>query len=578
MANTSISGLAGGAAVAAGDLFPDVQTVGVGPVKVTAAQLKTFMSTTPTITAPVVINEAVGSSALTLTGATQTSSFPVLSATQTWNNAGTTFTAWKLNVTNTASAAGSLLLDLQIGGSSQFNVSKTGVAAFGGTTNSQAGFALAGANVAGNVVGVAARLADNSGYASIFGTRIVANAISGIFDGAGNWGPILTIATNPNGLALRSTDVFGFSNSASSSVAGYDASFSRISAGVIGVGTGAQGSVAGGLQAATLALGGATIGGNAVAITGLVSLTNSAGVFYGSGSRTVFNIGGTGGVAIDNNGAGSLNVSRGFQFGFATNTSSSPDAIITSPAAATLQLGAADASSAVAQTLQVQSSTGASTTGPDFKIIGSGGTTAGGSILFQVKATTTAATALSISSAGVVNVTGAGTAGAPSLSVGNATTGLYSSSTTIIGLSVNGTSRMDYANTLAGTWYANASMAWGQGGNSYAFLSAASGNLTLNKDATFGFVSSGTSSTGTQDTVLSRKAAGIFKVSTSGTTGGVINFDPVTVANLPSASTAGKGARAFVTDALAPAVLSTVVGGGATAAPVFSDGTNWIVG
>ena len=44
----------------------------------------------------------------------------------TWNAGGTTFTAVKVNVTDTASAAGSLLMDLQVGGVSQFKVSKTG--------------------------------------------------------------------------------------------------------------------------------------------------------------------------------------------------------------------------------------------------------------------------------------------------------------------------------------------------------------------------------------------------------------------------------------------------------------------
>ena len=43
MANKSISELTAGAAVSATDLFPDVQTVGVGPVKVTAAQIKTYV-------------------------------------------------------------------------------------------------------------------------------------------------------------------------------------------------------------------------------------------------------------------------------------------------------------------------------------------------------------------------------------------------------------------------------------------------------------------------------------------------------------------------------------------------------
>lgn len=50
MANTSISNLSAGAAVSATDLVPNVQTAGVGPVKTTAAQLKTFMSASPTFT------------------------------------------------------------------------------------------------------------------------------------------------------------------------------------------------------------------------------------------------------------------------------------------------------------------------------------------------------------------------------------------------------------------------------------------------------------------------------------------------------------------------------------------------
>jgi hypothetical protein len=51
-----------------------------------------------------------------------------------------------------------------------------------------------------------------------------------------------------------------------------------------------------------------------------------------------------------------------------------------------------------------------------------------------------------------------------------------------------------------------------------------------------------------------------------------------TVATLPSAATAGIGARSFVTDATAPTFGSTVAGGGAVATPVYSDGTNWKVG
>lgn len=40
----------------------------------------------------------------------------------TWNAGATTFTAIKMNVTNTASAAASKLIDLQIGGVTRFNI------------------------------------------------------------------------------------------------------------------------------------------------------------------------------------------------------------------------------------------------------------------------------------------------------------------------------------------------------------------------------------------------------------------------------------------------------------------------
>ena len=51
---------------------------------------------------------------------------PISNLTTTWNNSPTTFTGIKLNVTDTASSVNSLLLDLQVGGVSQFKVSKAG--------------------------------------------------------------------------------------------------------------------------------------------------------------------------------------------------------------------------------------------------------------------------------------------------------------------------------------------------------------------------------------------------------------------------------------------------------------------
>jgi hypothetical protein len=47
---------------------------------------------------------------------------------------------------------------------------------------------------------------------------------------------------------------------------------------------------------------------------------------------------------------------------------------------------------------------------------------------------------------------------------------------------------------------------------------------------------------------------------------------------LPSAATAGVGARAFVSDATLNTFGSTYAGGGANKVPVYSDGTNWLIG
>jgi hypothetical protein len=68
MTNKSISQLNSGSAVSDTDLFPDVQTVGIGPVKVTGAQIKTFTSNSPTLVTPA-IGVATGTS-LALGGAT----------------------------------------------------------------------------------------------------------------------------------------------------------------------------------------------------------------------------------------------------------------------------------------------------------------------------------------------------------------------------------------------------------------------------------------------------------------------------------------------------------------------------
>ena len=86
------------------------------------------------------------------------------------------------------------------------------------------------------------------------------------------------------------------------------------------------------------------------------------------------------------------------------------------------------------------------------------------------------------------------------------------------------------------------------------------GNL-MGGSATFTFVSS----------------SGLLSVPNITTTG-VVKTTATTYGGLPVASTAGAGARSFITDANTTTFLATVGGGGSNAVPVVSNGTFWIVG
>lgn len=52
----------------------------------------------------------------------------------------------------------------------------------------------------------------------------------------------------------------------------------------------------------------------------------------------------------------------------------------------------------------------------------------------------------------------------------------------------------------------------------------------------------------------------------------------LTVATLPTASTALTGTRFFVTDSNSSTFHGIVAGGGSTVVPVYCDGTNWRIG
>ena len=94
----------------------------------------TLQTVTPTANRTVSIPDATGTIGLVNgpTGSIQFNQTGALNGTSdfstslVWNSAATTFTGLKLNVTDTASAAASNLLDLQVGGTSKFSVTPGG--------------------------------------------------------------------------------------------------------------------------------------------------------------------------------------------------------------------------------------------------------------------------------------------------------------------------------------------------------------------------------------------------------------------------------------------------------------------
>lgn len=88
----------------------------------------------------------------------------------------------------------------------------------------------------------------------------------------------------------------------------------------------------------------------------------------------------------------------------------------------------------------------------------------------------------------------------------------------------------------------------------------------------------GTVVTSAQPNITSTGTLTGLTVSGNINTGGIVKTGSFTTSNLPTASTAGAGARAFVTDSIFQTWGQTYTGGGSNAVPVWSDGTNWKIG
>ena len=328
---------------------------------------------------------------LTVAGATVTASKPIVNLSQTWNNSSVAFTGALINVTNTASATNSMLMDLQLGGVSKFKISKAGeviipTAAYYGDVSGTA-FRLSGTGVVVGVNGSAIiALANNN--IQVPDVILSRKAAANLRFGAAN-----AAAPIAQTLSVQSV-VAGTTNTA-----GTDFTIT----GSQGTGTGAGGNIV--FQVAPAG----TTGSAQNALADALTIKSNKQVAFQLGSAAAPSISSsaaTSGIFFSNAGfdlalsyAGSqyatfslaqIRVGSSAAFGFSSGVSSSAamDTFLTRRAAANVRLGAADAAAPIAQTLSVQSVVAGTTNtaGANLTITGSQGTGTGdgGSIIFQV--------------------------------------------------------------------------------------------------------------------------------------------------------------------------------------------------
>lgn len=325
----------------------------------------------------------------------------------------------------------------------------------------------------------------------------------------------------------------------------------------------------------------------------------------------------TSGVAVGYNGTYALRFTfatttftTAHLVGWASNPDASQDLILRRSAAANLAHGAADASTAVSQIDSVQNivSGTSNTAGADRYFYGSQGTGtgAGGSIIFQTApagstgtSVNALATALTINSAGNALLTGS-LALATNIVVVNSSNSLsiqrfgseifFADSTQIwaskgqITFNTSGAGdtflrRSAAANLALGSTNAASPVAQTistQGSRSGTDTNVGGANLTIQSGLGTG--------TGTISSLILQSPVAVAsgtgaQTATTGLTilNGTAVLTNYTVATLPSASTSGAGAMAFVTDATSTTAYTTVAGGGSNKVLVISDATNWII-
>lgn len=322
MAGTKLSDLSASGAVAATDIFYSVVTAGVGGVKATAAQVKTFMSAAPTITGHPVVE------GVTSTGATGTGNF-VFSVSPTLTG---TLAAAAGTFSSTLGVIGAATLGTQQTTQGSLVLANTAAGAFATTVKSSnsatAGYTLTlpvdgGTNafvLQTNGSGVTSWVAQSggSGGVTIGTTTVTSGATTNIlYNNAGVVGEY-TLTGTGTVVAMKTSPTFITP--------------------VLGIAAGTS-----------LALGGATIGSNALAVTGTAAFggaLNANSTFTSIGSTVL-----VASLAI-NSGTGNVVMWNGAQIGW-----SSSGAVTTASTNDTSFVRAAAASISTVSTFKILSGT-----------------------------------------------------------------------------------------------------------------------------------------------------------------------------------------------------------------------------